>query len=473
MVRTVAAKYPRPDIVELYRHAVKNRERNPVIIIPGFGGSQLVRRGDSRVAWGTLFDRQNLNHNRPEGLRALAIDLDGLPTPLPQDAIRDLEDDTIAIAPLALFQADAIVTDVSFNVYASLFELLGDAGYISGGEGFNELQYDLDAYNSFTFVYDWRLDGVRNAQALGEFIEAAREEVRQNRQRLGLPEKDEIHFDIVAHSMGGLIARYYLRYGTEDVLDDPSAEVTWAGAADIDRLILISTPNAGAMLVLKDMIESRHRPPMIPAFQASLLVTLPALYQMLPRPRHRLIVDAAGEPVDVDFCDIDVWRENGWGPFSKEQERYLEWLLPEEASTEARRRRVATFMTAAFERAKRFTAALDRPPPSDPPTSVYLFAGDADPTLHRGRLRRDRGRLRLDFDGPALNAPGDGSVTRFSALGDERLGAERTGWLRSPIPWTATFFIGDRHVSFLKNPTLQNNLLHLLLERPPRRDEEE
>ena len=93
--------------------------------------------------------------------------------------------------------------------------------------------------------------------------------------------------------------------------------------------------------------------------------------------------------------------------------------------------------------------------------------------LHRGRLRRDGSRLTLAFNGPELQAPGDGSVTRFSALGDERLGEDRAGWLRSPIPWTATFFIGDRHVSFLKNPTLQNNLLHLLLERPPRRFEGE
>lgn len=464
MVRQVAAKYPRPDVALLYRDAASNRERNPVILIPGFAGTRLVLR-DGRVVWGTLFTEETLPHSTPEGLRALALDVGRLPERIEHRDLADLEDDAIAIAPLAHFQADAVVTHVSFDVYASMLELLGDAGYISES-GRNTLRYDPDHFNCFTFVYDWRRDNVANARTLGRFIESARLEVEANRERLGLPRRP-VKFDVVAHSMGGLIARYYLRYGGEDVLDDPPDEVPWAGAPDIDRLILIATPSFGTVKALRDMIQGRSFP-LVSLYQPTLMATVVALYQMMPRPRHHIVVDKNRGSVDLDFTDVDIWLENRWGPFEASQERYLEWLLPDLASADLRRRRMADFMRAAFERARLFAAALDRPAATRPATTVVLFAGDTEPTPHLARLVEREGRRVLDFDGAELTAPGDGTVTRSSALADERLGSDRNGWLVSPVPWDWTFFIADRHTSFLKNPTLQDNLLHLLLETPPR-----
>ena len=62
-----------------------------------------------------------------------------------------------------------------------------------------------------------------------------------------------------------------------------------------------------------------------------------------------------------------------------------------------------------------------------------------------------------------LTAPGDGTVTRSSALADERIAGGTQHWLRSPVHWEGTFFIGDRHATFLRNPTFQDNLLNILL----------
>ncbi|RMH20125.1 MAG: hypothetical protein D6696_08865 [Acidobacteria bacterium] len=476
-VRSVVARYPRPDIARIYAAARQNPERNPVIVIPGFAGSELVRQADGKIVWGAFFTKDALSYGREEGFRAFGLDVAALPArPRPED-LRHIDDDAEATAPLAQVRAEALVTDVSFDVYATLLNLLAGAGYrlvpgsgaaAAGGEG--AAPADPAAPLVFTFAYDWRQDGVDNAIALGRFIGHAREQVREARRRAGLPQQP-VRFDVIAHSMGGLVARYYLRYGPRDVLGGAPPPITWAGSPDVERLIMVGTPNFGSMKVLRDLIQGRGHP-VLPRIQAALAATLTSVYQMLPRPQHALLwLDEGGRPAaPPPLYDVATWMENGWGPFAEDQERFLAWLYPS-LDAAARRRHVAGFMAAALERGRRFHAALDQHPSSRPPTTLVLFAGDADATLERAVVLRRAGRLELVFDGPeelGLMGPGDGTVSRASALADERLAGGPAGWLRSPIPWDWTFFVSDRHTSFLRNPTFQNNLLHLLIEQPPR-----
>ena len=56
--------------------------------------------------------------------------------------------------------------------------------------------------------------------------------------------KPDLRFDIIGHSMGGLVARYFAMYGGRDLSENTQAD--WAGAQHINRLILIGTPNAGS-----------------------------------------------------------------------------------------------------------------------------------------------------------------------------------------------------------------------------------
>ena len=196
--------------------------------------------------------------------------------------------------------------------------------------------------------------------------------------------------------------------------------------------------------------------------------TFVSAYQMLPRESHPLFIDEDGDAVRVPFMSVDLWRENGWGPFAKDQEKYLGWVLPELETTEARRERVAEWMAAAFDRGTRFNAALDVQPKVPAPIEYVLFAGDAEQTLERGQVRRKDGRMELIFEGKKLHlgGPGDGTISRASALGDQRLAGDRTGRLVTAIPWEFTIFVCDRHSTFLGNPTFQNNLLHVLVDRP-------
>ena len=467
-VQQELSRRPRPDIPELYRESVNNDDRNPVILVLGMGGSVLSRQSDGKIVWGELFSDDVLDISSPVGLRALVLDLWQLPRHIDQRQLATLQDDVVATRPLGRLRADALVTDVELNVYASLLALLGAHGYTEDDP--ESPVYDQSTTSCFIFAYDWRLDNVANAQALGRFIARARLRVEEQRRQHGLPAR-QVRFDVVAHSMGGLIARYYLRYGSRDVLDAPeSAAITWEGARDIDRLVLVAPPNFGSMVMLQRLVTGRRLAPLLPKVEPVMLASMVSPYQMLPRPGTRWLVNAAGLPVDLDLLSAKTWEANDWGPFAADQDPYLQWIFPSEPDRQGRRQRLMAFMDAALERGRRFATALDRRPERPCPAVLTLFAGDARPTLQRALVAPKGTKLELLFEGPPeleLTAPGDGRVTRASALADLRSLGAPGPWLRSPIPWSHAMFINDSHLGLTKNPNFQNNLLHQLLELPP------
>jgi hypothetical protein len=196
---------------------------------------------------------------------------------------------------------------------------------------------------------------------------------------------------------------------------------------------------------------------------------MPAIYQLLPRTRHDLFVDARGRPVALDLFDPSVWERNGWGLLDPASDRVLRWLLPKARDAAERRATAREYLAACLLRAQRFHAALDQRPGSRPPEAeIYLYAGDHVPTLTRAMLREEDHRLVPQFAGlDVLFEPGDSTVARYSAIGDERqerlfrIGAE------SAIPWTAVTFLPDDHLGLTRNPTFTNNLLFTLLDRTP------
>ena len=90
------------------------------------------------------------------------------------------------------------------------------------------MDYGDDHYTCFQFDYDWRRDNVENAKRLHRFIVEKRKYVRaEHKKRFGV-DNPNIKFDIVAHSMGGLVVRAYL----QDHRDER-----------IDRLVMIAPPS--------------------------------------------------------------------------------------------------------------------------------------------------------------------------------------------------------------------------------------
>jgi hypothetical protein len=78
--------------------------------------------------------------------------------------------------------------------------------------------------------------------------------------------------------MGGLILRWFLRYG--DAEPDPEGtppEVTWAGAGQVERAILIGTPNLGSVSALSHLAEGYDPGWFMPEYPPAVLGTFPAL----------------------------------------------------------------------------------------------------------------------------------------------------------------------------------------------------
>ena len=483
-MRSVAAKYPAPDIKRVYLPAQMPTsagvERNPVVVIPGFGGSEL-RDAEGRVVWGARFTDDALSYGRPEGLRALALripeEFSSLSSEEAIARLYHLEDDAVVSGPV-LFYRTEVLKEVEVPVYAGLLVGLATAGYrLEPPETADHLGVPRNPHGPpcFVFPYDWRSDLAGTAAELERFLDEVEDQVAAERASRGVFEP--VRFDLVAHSMAGLMTRYFLRYGAHDVLVDATKgaaqyavpPVTWEGARRVDRAVLVSPPNRGTAKALRNLANGDDTFWM-PAYEPALVATWTSVPQMFPPREPGLLRDESGQAVDLDYFDAAVWREHHWGPYGPEQRPVIAEMLPEVADPEERLRQLDALLEASLRRAERFVRVMNAPAPAPPSTTLHLFTGDADPTLARGQAVRKANGLRLVFDesSAADTEPGDGSVTRRSALGDLRTPTAR-GWLRSSVAWTSVVFLSDRHAGLLANRVLQDNLLHLLLETPPAR----
>ncbi|MEO0482903.1 MAG: hypothetical protein AAF138_04710 [Planctomycetota bacterium] len=443
----------RADLAAIYAQAAQQPDegRNPVIVIPGILGSRLVEGTTNRVAWGA-FDGDFANPEQADGLRLVAHPIgEGV-------ALRDLRDDIVPDGALDRVRVPVFGIPVELRAYVDILMTLGVGGYrdqMLGQSG--AVDYGEAHYTCFQYSYDWRRDIVESAKTLDTFIRDA-QRLQMDATGATLPPR----VDIVAHSMGGMVARYYLRYGAADLPADGSLpELTWAGAENIEHLIMVGTPNAGSIHAFLQLIRGTPPIPFVPTYGPSLLGTMPAVYQLLPRPRHGVYRDAeTGEAID-DVFDAEAWERYGWGLLSRRERTELERLLPEVEDETERRRIALDHIRKCLDRARRVHAALDVE--GSPPSWVqlHLIAGDAERTESGVTIDRTSGRVRV-----AQHEPGDGTVTRSSALMDERLGRKWVPRLRSPIAWNNVTFLFRDHLGLTQDPTFADNVLFLLLERP-------
>lgn len=449
---------PRANLGKLYNKAAQRSDlhRNPIIVIPGVLGSYLKDSDSEKVVWGA-FSGDYADPTIDEDFHLIAL-------PMKEGAeLRELEDRVYPSGVLDRIKISFLGLPVQLSAYVNILKTLGVGGYRDQELGKSgTIDYGKEHFTCFQFPYDWRRDNVENAKALHAFIQEKREYVNKELQlRYGVKDYN-VKFDIVAHSMGGLLARYYLRYGDSDLPSNGDLPlVTWKGAENVDKVILIGTPNAGSAESLRGLVDGVNFPLFLPKYPSALLGTMPGLYQLLPRTRHKFVHYTGNEEDVVDFFDPGVWEKNNWGLLDHRQDQTLTRLLPEVESKQDRRRIAKDHLLKILDRAKHFHRAIDLPAKRPDDLELYLFAGDASQTPAYSEVDPITGEL-ID----TKKTPGDGLVSRGSSTMDERYGKDWDTKIITPIDWSNITFIFADHLALTKDPAFLDNLLYILLEKP-------
>lgn len=443
-----------PELNAIYEPSVmvKNTIRNPVIVVPGMMGSKL-QTSNGRTVWGA-FDGQSIDTNNEEDVRLLSCPIDGT-------SLDSFNDGVYATGVLDTLKIEIAGLELNHRAYLNILRMLGVGGYRDEELGLADaIDYGDQHFTCFQFPYDWRRDNAENARRLGEFLASKKTYVEEQRKnKFGIDEP--VKFDIVAHSMGGLVTRYFLRYGDQGPAKDGELpELTWEGCEHVDRVIMIGTPNNGSAKSLISTHEGFSFSVILQSFPSGLVATLPSIYQLLPNgPEPAVFDELTGKP--LDHFDIETWENRGWGMLNPDQDRVLQQLLPKESSAEQRRKIAVAHVAQCLQRAQSFHRALNIP--AEPPqgTALHLFAGDAIATVDSLNSNLENRTLSVRSE-----SPGDRTVTRKSALADQRVAANWLPSLQSPIRFQQVRFLFDDHFGLTSDAEFSDNALFLLLEDP-------
>jgi pimeloyl-ACP methyl ester carboxylesterase len=171
----------------------------PLVFIPGIVGS-VLSEADGDVVWGRLSSLRGKNFHKmdllPEATTAIPI--------VPTDVLREIP---LPFGPLEI------------GLYSGILDfLVGKESLADRISGRTYTGDYVEGETLFVFSYDWRRSNFANALALDAFIAA------------NIPTGD---FDLIAHSMGGLVSRIMLgQRGPANLCT--SADSDRMGLADAD-----------------------------------------------------------------------------------------------------------------------------------------------------------------------------------------------------------------------------------------------
>jgi Lecithin:cholesterol acyltransferase len=416
--------------------------RNPIIIVHGFLGSNMLDKKSGKNIWGKFSSTDGYSLS-DEKMRALSIPM------VKSKSLKNIKDDTVPDGALNTVEVKFLGMIFRENAYLNLVNTLHMVGYQLEGQA---LDPGKSFYNLFQFSYDWRRDLQENAVKLHEYIIEKKKYLQKKYEKLyGIKDYD-VQFDLIGHSMGGLVARYYLRFGIADLpADNEKPKVTWAGSKCIDRVIIIGTPNAGYLDALLEMQKGTNLPPFSPA----LLSTWPTYYQMLPEASTKSVVYEHDRSKAVDIYDFETWVKMKWGLANPNQSKVLKVLLPNIKDPAERRIIALDHLKKCLKRAKKFKQAMrvHAAPPND--VKLYLILGNAVNTSRRATVNAKTGELKV-----IEYAPGDGKVLVSSALYDERDGKKNwVPFFYGPIAWDNIIKLRAAHMGITTDPAFRDNII--------------
>lgn len=441
-VMTGCIKQNRPDLKRLYAHSQASQDQPPVILIPGILGTRLADENGDEIWVGST--AKLLTASYPE----LALPVQGVPN----------DRQYLKLHPTRL--TDKLAGQDFYASIANVLEQAGGYQYTKAG-----MPVPAGRRVYYEFAYDWRQDNVVSAKQLGQLIE-------QIRKDHGNP---SLKVDIIAHSMGGLIARYYMRYGENDILDNRDFTATYAGETTVRRVALLGTPNLGSVGPLHAFITGKKLA--LGTLHSELLATFPSVYQLFPHPLNDWIITNDGKALDRDLYDIDIWRRFQWSIFDPVVKKRMLKSFTDAEQGEAYYHALENNFEIRLERARTFvwslSVRLERSP-----WDIRVFGGDCTLTPARLLVEEVKGdslvRLwpseisnrieSVPYENLMLE-PGDGAVTKASLLARESLNPAVRRHKHSYFPLSGEMFLCEQHDKLSSNITFQDNLLHYLLSR--------
>jgi pimeloyl-ACP methyl ester carboxylesterase len=433
-----------PDLARLYASGVEEARTPPVILIPGALGSRLLDTQKRREVW------------PGSTLSLLAGSKQDLALPFDPATLQPIDD---GLEASGLFEE---VLNADF--YGAILRTLRQSGGFVPGELGAHADRRVRRY--YVFAYDWRQDNVTIAKRLDALIEQLRRDY----------DDPTLKVNVIAHSMGGLVLRYYLRYGTVDALEgDGPFPINMSGAGKVATAVLLGTPNLGSVSSLQSMLLG-HRVG-FRRIEPEVLATMPSVYELLPHPLTDWSVDPGGKDLDLDLYDVTTWRRMQWSVFDPAVLGRLRAHFKVKSEADAYIAALQAYFARCLERARRFIWSVTFEEPSSP-VKFVVFGGDCVLTPARIVIepQADRSLARLfpadvqhkvsgvDY-GRLMLEPGDGEVTKPSLLARESLNpvAPRNDALFFPLAYA--FFLCESHERLTGNINFQDNLLNVLLAR--------
>jgi pimeloyl-ACP methyl ester carboxylesterase len=440
-----------PNLEHIFASARSRTGKRPVIVIPGILGTELINSKTGETVWPSAF------RTSQEGL------------PISPD-LSSNRDDLVPGKILETMRLARVLPEI--YVYRDLLEALRHyAGYRDG----NWDNPSVDGYQDtfYVFPYDWRQDNVANARELVRWLERLKSKLQ----------RPDLKFNVVAHSMGGLIARYAAMYGDADLpAGEGAIQPTWLGAAHISKIVMIGVPNEGSADAFATIVEGysiteglRRRIPLLNKLTVEDVVRTPSVFQLMPHRRAAKFLDENLQALEIDLYDPEVWKRFGWSAiYSPDfRRRYTE-----SNGTNGNLEELDAYLAATLRRARRFHQALDSVESSNSPVILLAIGGDCEETLNAPVLLRDQKNRWLTLIRPrdyrtssgvkitkknataAMYAPGDGRVTRASLLGENlfNLFASRDSETGFTLSRYAVFGC-DLHGQLQRNKILQDNAL--------------
>lgn len=416
----------------------------PIIIVPGLTGSDLYNSKTDEQVWFKAVRSKDDDIRLPISPN-LARNRDNLVT---RDILREVK--IVKLLP-------------EIEIYEKLIGALQTKGGYTEGK-WDAPKRDGDKDTFYVFPYDWRRDNVESARLLVRQIESLK-------RKLGKP---NLRFNIVAHSMGGLISRYAAMYGNSDI---PAGKLspTWAGARHFDKIFLLGTPNTGSVDAMSALLNGFSyvggglNLPFVQNISRFDVFTIPSIYQLLPHEGTLKVYDEKLQPMNIDIYDPATWETYNWGIWK--DEGYEKKLEPGEA------RNVRPYFNAVLARAKRFQMALNARSDRKSPASFYLVGGDCKETqnafLLRHNEKKDRWitmfkpdsftnsageKITADQLKPLLFDVGDSVVPKRSLTAQD-LTASGGG---QTLPVAAEIFQCEGHTKLVTSTEVQDKLLLML-----------